>query len=87
MIKPLNKRILIKLHEIKETDSGIVLSSNKDIIVEEAEVLEVADDVTKAVKGDRIFYKSWALDTVRVKDKEYNFIDEKEILAKKSTKK
>ena len=79
-IKPLNNRLLIKPQELNETESGIILSTEQDLIIEIADVLEVCDNVKLVKKGDKVLFKSWALDEVRIKDEKLCFLHVDDIL-------
>ncbi len=70
-IKPLKGIIYIK------TDvptAGDLLTVSRDSAVEFAEVLEVGEGITNIKKGDKVFVKAWAVDTVTHNDEIYRFV-------------
>lgn len=76
MIKPIGKNILIEVEEIKEIN-GIALPDEANQINERAKVLEVGNLVDPVIKkGEIIYFKSWALDTVEIQSekKKISFI-------------
>lgn len=73
-IKPQPNIVYIKT---EEAHAGILDTSSRESAVEYAEVLDVGEDVDLIKKGDHIFYKSWAVDSVFHQDKRYNFINVK----------
>lgn len=81
-IKPQGNRILIEIAEIKETKSGIVLSSTQDIIIETAKVKAIGRNVKGIKVNDKIMFKSWSLDTIVIDDEKHNFLAEEDIVAK-----
>ena len=71
-IKPRAGIVYIKS---EEAHAGILDTSSRDSAVEYAEVLDVGSDCGDIKKGDFIFYKSWAVDSIFHNDKRYNFIN------------
>jgi co-chaperonin GroES (HSP10) len=70
-IKPASGQIYLKI----DTPKIGVLQSTKDSAIEYAEVIEVADDIDTFKKGDKVFVKAWAIDTVTYEGKKYNFVN------------
>lgn len=81
MIKPQGSKILIKVDEKTETKSGIKIISNTHIITEDAEILAIGPEVSKVKIGDRIMFKTWVLDQIKIGEETHHFLDEKDILA------
>lgn len=82
-IKPLNRHLLVEVTKIDEvvSNSGIVVSTEKDIAVEKGKVLASSPDCTGHVKlGDTVYYKHYNINTVKIGDKEFNFLKEDEVL-------
>ncbi len=74
----------------KQTASGIYLPESHDEKPQEGIVLEVGDDdVTEkgtvkkapAQKGNKVIYKKWGGNEVKIEDKEYLFVKFEDILA------
>lgn len=73
-IKTIGSRIQIEVDE--QSAGGLVLDS-LPTAVEVGKVVGVGEDVTlKIKKGDKIMYKSWAVDICTHEGKRYMFIDE-----------
>ncbi len=73
-IKTLGSRIQIEVDE--QTVGGLVLDSLQTA-VEVGKVVGIGDTVSLPVKkGDKIMYKSWAVDICNHDGKKYMFIDE-----------
>lgn len=71
-IQPLGNNIQLKLDEPK---AGVLDTSSRSVVIEKAEVVAVGPDVKINVKvGDKVLFKSWALDSVVDNDKKYYFI-------------
>lgn len=80
MIKPLGTKIYIQVE--KQTHIGTIeLPESAEVVLEQAKVLAVGEDVKTVKKGDTVMFKSWSIDRVDNDDKEYAFIDEEYILA------
>jgi len=80
MIKPLGTKIYIQVE--KQTHIGTIeLPESAEVVLEQAKVLAVGEDVKSVKKGNKVLFKSWALDIATVRDEDYVFIDEKDILA------
>lgn len=69
-IKPQPGIVYLKVEEAK---AGALNTSSRMSAVEFAEVLEVGDGVVSVKKGDKVFVKSWAVDTITYKDETYRF--------------
>lgn len=56
MIKPLRKNILVvRLKKTTTTQSGIILQSDHDGNIDEAQVIATGNEVTQVRTGDKIF--------------------------------
>lgn len=80
-IKPQGNRCLIEIEKIEQTKSGLILSSTQDIIIETAKVKAIGSDVKIVKVGDKIMFKSWAIDSIRIDKESYDFISEDDIIA------
>ena len=80
MIKPQRDLLLIKIKKQNESASGLVIT-NPDIILEQAEVLEIGPDVKTIKKGDTVLFKAWATDIVSIGDKDYVHLEEDKVLS------
>ena len=72
-IKPLGNIIQLKIEDAHagSLDMGTVSSA-----IEYGEVVAVGEDVTlKVKKGDKLFFKSWAVDIITHEEKKYHFIN------------
>ncbi|MDH4127329.1 MAG: hypothetical protein OEV44_01150 [Spirochaetota bacterium] len=79
-IKPQRDLLLIEIKKQNESASGLVIT-NPDIILEQAEVLEIGPEVKNIHTGDTVLFKAWATDIVTIGDKEYVFLEEKGVLS------
>ena len=79
-IKPQRDLLLVEIKKQDKTDSGLILTS-PDIILERAIVLEVGPDVKVIKKGMEVLFKSWAIDCVRIDDKDYIHLSEDKVLS------
>ncbi len=90
MIKPLNNNVVLKKEKIEQkTESGIILSQNKEE-TEYAFVVAIGKGKTNAKGelqpielkvGDKVIYKSYSPTKVKVDDEEYLIISADDILA------
>lgn len=71
-IKPFGAKIQIKIEEAK---AGSLALTGMPTSVECGEVIAVGEWVTSIKKGDKIFYKSWAVDIITHDGIRYFFID------------
>lgn len=71
-IKPFTNQIYIKM---EEAHAGILDTSSRESAIEYAEIVAIGEGITTLKKGDTIFVKSWAIDSVYYNDKRYNFIN------------
>ena len=71
-VKPCFNQIYIKM---EEAHAGVLDTSSRESAIENAIILAIGEGVTGYKKGDVIFVKSWAVDSIYYKDKRYNFID------------
>lgn len=80
---PLFDKVLIEIESAKDevSSSGLILIKKEDEKLEKATVIEVGEDCVKLKKGDIILFKSYSIDTIKLKDKEYSFIKEEEAFA------
>jgi co-chaperonin GroES (HSP10) len=73
-VKALGDRIRVKAQENKA--GGLDISSYPTA-VEFGEVVDIGPDVTIPIKlGDKIFYKSWAVDIISHEGEMYTFISQ-----------
>lgn len=73
-IKALGDRIRVKAQENKA--GGLDISSYPTAI-EYGEIVDIGPDVTLPVKmGDKIFFKSWAVDIISFEGENYTFISQ-----------
>jgi len=91
-IKPLNDNVIVKpVVENEMTKSGIVLPDTVDkdrpekgevVAVGEGKMLDNGQRATMNVKvGDKIMFKKYSPDEIKVEDEEYLVISENDILA------
>lgn len=69
-IKPLRNIIYLEFPEAK---AGALDTSSRQSAVEYATVIAIGEDVTTVSCGDKVFVKSWAVDTINYEDKTYRF--------------
>jgi len=81
-IQPLNNNVLIEITKQEKTKSGIYLDVRSDLILEEAKVIAVPKG-SQVKKGDTIFFKAFAMDTVETDGKVFHFLREDQILGVK----
>lgn len=69
--------------EFPEANAGVLDTSSRESAIEVATVVAVGQGVTSVAPGDRVFVKSWAVDTITYEEKKYRFIhaDTKGLLA------
>ena len=80
-MKPLNNNVLIRVVEESTTKSGIILTAESDKRTEKGKV--IATDNSKVVKkGDTVYFKTYSLSLIKIKDEELAFIKEEDMLAK-----
>jgi len=79
---PLFNQVLIEIKK-KElvTSSGIHLATAEDGKLEEATVIAVGDDCVKLKAKDRILFKSYSTDTIKLGGEDVSFIKEEDVLA------
>ncbi len=81
-LKPLKDRVVAFKEQPKEkTASGLLLPSDSKEKPAYAVVESVGPDVKEVKKGDKIIYKEYSGTNVKISDKEYLILDEKDILA------
>lgn len=80
-IKPLKDRVVAVKEEPKtKTASGILLGEAKEAPA--YAVVEAVGPEVKSVKsGDKIVYKEYSTTNLKIDDKDYIIVDEKDILA------
>lgn len=71
-IEPIANQVYLKIDEAK---AGILDTSSRTSAVEYAEVVAVGSSVTSVKKGDKVFVKAWAIDTIQHEDTKYNFVN------------
>lgn len=80
-IKPLKDRIVAVKEEPKEkTASGILLGEAKETPAY-AVVESVGEEVKSIKKGDKIIYKEYSTTNIKIDEKDYIIVDEKDVLA------
>ena len=81
-LKPLKDRVVAFKEQPKEkTATGLLLPSDSKEKPAYAVVESVGPDVKEIKKGDKILYKEYSGTNVKINDKEYLILDEKDILA------
>lgn len=92
-VKPTSGYILIEPQEaVKQTSSGIVLPESHDEKPQKGKVLAIGPDEKCDCKekctgkapckiGDVVIYKKWGGNEYKIDDKEYLFVEFKDILA------
>lgn len=80
-LKPLKDRVVAVKEEPKtKTTSGILLGEAKEVPAY-AVVEATGPEVKSVKKGDKIVYKEYSTTNLKVDDKDYIIVDEKDILA------
>ncbi len=80
-MKPLTDRIVaIKEQPQEKTASGILLGAAKEAPAY-AVVESVGPEVKSVKKGDKIIYKEYSTTNVKLDDKDYVIVEEKDVLA------
>ena len=80
-IKPLKDRIVALKEEPKtKTASGILLGEAKEAPAY-AVVESVGEEVKSVKKGDKILYKEYSTTNIKIDNKDYIIVEEKDILA------
>lgn len=72
-IKPIGRKIQISIDEPK---AGMLETSSLNVAKEKGTVIAVGNEVTEVLKGETIFFKSWAVDIITDEGKHFYFIDE-----------
>lgn len=90
-IRPLHDRVLVKrLAEEEKTAGGIIIPDTAKEKPQQGEVVAVGKGITKDdgtvlpmdVKvGDRVMFKKWGADEVKVDGEEFLVMEEKDIIA------
>ena len=70
-----SKKALIKIEREEKRASGVYVADASNV-KESAIVLQVAKDVTEFQVGDRILFKSWAVNNYKIGDEEFAILDE-----------
>lgn len=85
MIKPLGKRVVIKVAEVESTTaSGFVLTSSSQEKEQYGEIVQIGPDVEgkDGVKvGDTVFFKNYSGTEVEHEGETYLIIEHKDLLA------
>ena len=75
--KPLN--LIPELNHVylscDKPTAGSLDTSSRSAAIEVGEVIAVGEDVKRYKKGDKIIFKSWAVDICNIDGKDYYFID------------
>lgn len=80
-VQPLFNNCLIKpLDANKKTDGGIFIPDTAQEKPQMGEVMAVGED-TKLKVGQKVLYKKWGGNEVKVEDEEWMVIEDKDILA------
>lgn len=80
-IKPLNDKVVaVKQEPLTKTKSGILLGEAKENPAY-AVVEAVGPNVKIVKKGDKIIYKEFSTNNIKIDDKEYVIVAEEDILA------
>lgn len=80
-IKPLKDKVVaVKQEALTKTKSGILLGEAKEQPAY-AVVEAIGPDVEVVKKGDKIVYKEFSTNNIKVDDKEYVIVAEEDILA------
>ncbi|EFR30620.1 co-chaperone GroES [Eremococcus coleocola] len=86
MIKPLGKRVVIKVAETEQTTkSGFVLPSSAKEKEQFGEIIEVGPEIVaedNVAVGDQVFFKNYSGTEVEFDGVEYLIIEHKDLLAK-----
>ena len=82
MIKPLGKRVVIKVAETEETTaSGIVLPSSAKSKEQFGEIIAVGSEVELVKVGDTVFFQNYSGTEVEHEGESVLIIEEKDLLA------
>ena len=82
MLKPLKDRVVARIEKPAEkTSSGLLLPSDSKEKPSFAVVEAVGTDVKSVKKGNKIIYKEYSTTSVKIDDKDFIILDEKDILA------
>lgn len=81
MIQPLNNNLIIEVQKQEKTAGGILLVKD-DLIIEEAKVIATPKG-SEIKKGDYIYFKAYAMETIEMNSKIYNFLKEDQVLGVK----
>lgn len=80
-IKPLADYVFVEpIEDELVTKSGIILPETSKELPQMGRVMEVSDNVTVKA-GDKVFYKKWGGNEVKVEGKLWILISEEDILA------
>jgi co-chaperonin GroES (HSP10) len=71
-IQPATNKLLI---QAERPIVGALTTTNREVAIEVAEVLEIGKGVEEYSKGDKIIFKSYGLASVEYNGKFYRFID------------
>lgn len=82
MIKPLGKRVVIKVAETEETTaSGFVLPSSAKSKEQFGEIIAIGSEVELVKVGDTVFFQNYSGTEVEHEGKSVLIIEEKDLLA------
>lgn len=82
MIKPLGKRVVIKVAETEETTaSGFVLPSSAKSKEQFGEIIAIGSDVELVKVGDTVFFQNYSGTEVEHEGESVLIIEEKDLLA------
>lgn len=81
-IQPLFDNVLVKpLGAEEKTASGIVLPDSAKEKPQKGEIMAVGPDAKAVKAGDKVLYKKWGGNEVKVDTEEWMILEEKDIMA------
>ncbi|MCD6223336.1 MAG: co-chaperone GroES [Deltaproteobacteria bacterium] len=79
--KPLADRVLAKLLESEEkTESGIIIPDTAKEKPQEAEIVEVGNEVENVKKNDKVLFAKYGGTEVKIEGEDYIILKEEDIL-------
>lgn len=70
-----NGTALIQVEKEEKSKSGVYYPDD-NIVREVAKVIQVAEDITLFKKGDRILFKTWAVNRYEIDSEKFSIINE-----------
>ena len=86
-VMPLNRRVIAKVLEVSKevtTKSGILIDEGKPKKENFLEVVAVDPSITDIKVGDKIYVSRFSGDVYKEGEEEYNYVEYKDILGKKT---